>query len=279
MSHGAVAKWQTRRSAKPLIEGSNPSRTFPFRSRRGAIGAGTAHAEDLMFRRAQFLLPFLLLVLALASAPSGLGAAPDLPTPEQFAGHRIGADDKLVRWDRIVEYMTLVSQSSDRVRLRELGKSTNGAPSDSERWRVRSPDVLDFARQPSLHGDSAVEGFACPNDRSVTPCGDSPALASILVASASFLAQERRDQSTFQTGVELVQLDVSVLDEKRQPVRGLGVADFTVLENGVPRPIRAFTPSISRHPPAAKRRCGQIPSCRTSRQIKSPRKRGGWSSS
>ena len=63
----------------------------------------------------------------------------------------------------------------------------------------------------------------------------------ILVSSASFLAQERRDQSTFQAGVELVQLDVSVLDEKRQPVRGLGVADFTVLENGVPRPIRAFS--------------------------------------
>ena len=82
-----------------------------------------------MIRLAQkFLLPFLLLVVALASAPSGLGAVADLPTPEQFAGHRIGADDKLVRWDRIVEYMTLVSQSSDRVRLRELGKSTNGAP-------------------------------------------------------------------------------------------------------------------------------------------------------
>jgi hypothetical protein len=59
---------------------------------------------------------------AAAQAPASL------PTPEQFAGHRIGADNKLVRWDRIVDYMTLVSQSSDRVKLRELGKSTNGAP-------------------------------------------------------------------------------------------------------------------------------------------------------
>lgn len=55
------------------------------------------------------------------------GAA-SLPSPEQFAGHPIGADNKLVRWDRIVDYMTLVSRSSDRVRLRELGKSTNGEP-------------------------------------------------------------------------------------------------------------------------------------------------------
>jgi hypothetical protein len=57
-----------------------------------------------------------------APAPAGL------QTPEQFVGHRIGADNKLVRWDRIVEYMTLVSKTSDRVRLRELGKSTNGEP-------------------------------------------------------------------------------------------------------------------------------------------------------
>ena len=32
-----------------------------------------------------------------------------------------------------------------------------------------------------------------------------------------------------------------MLDDKRQPVRGLSAADFTVLENGVPRPVRAFT--------------------------------------
>jgi VWFA-related protein len=45
----------------------------------------------------------------------------------------------------------------------------------------------------------------------------------------------------FRAGVELIQLDVSVLNDKREPVRGLTLQDFTVLENGVPRPIRAFT--------------------------------------
>ena len=61
-------------------------------------------------------------------APLTIGATAGLPTPEQFAGHPIGADNKLVRWDRIVEYMKLAAQASDRVRLRELGKSTNGQP-------------------------------------------------------------------------------------------------------------------------------------------------------
>ena len=45
-----------------------------------------------------------------SQAPASLKTPTGLQTPEQFAGHRIGADNKLVRWDRIVEYMTLVSQ-------------------------------------------------------------------------------------------------------------------------------------------------------------------------
>ena len=38
-----------------------------------------------------------------------------------------------------------------------------------------------------------------------------------------------------------MRLDVSVLDKNRQPVRGLTQADFTVLEDGVPQSIAAFT--------------------------------------
>lgn len=59
---------------------------------------------------------------------------------------------------------------------------------------------------------------------------------------AALFAEAQQDRSQFRTGVELIQLDVAVLDDKRQPVRGLTQAEFTVLENGVTRPIRAFTP-------------------------------------
>jgi VWFA-related protein len=54
--------------------------------------------------------------------------------------------------------------------------------------------------------------------------------------------QAQQDLPRFRGGVELIQLDVTVLDGQRQPVRGLTASDFTVLENGVERPIRAFTP-------------------------------------
>jgi VWFA-related protein len=47
---------------------------------------------------------------------------------------------------------------------------------------------------------------------------------------------------TFRSGVALVQMDVTVLDEDRRPVTGLTAADFIVKEDGVERPIAAFTP-------------------------------------
>ncbi len=45
----------------------------------------------------------------------------------------------------------------------------------------------------------------------------------------------------FRGGTDLVQVDVSVLDNKRRPVSGLTASDFTILEDGKPRPIEAFT--------------------------------------
>jgi VWFA-related protein len=67
-------------------------------------------------------------------------------------------------------------------------------------------------------------------------------IALLGLSSAGPLAQGQTDRPQFRAGVELIQLDVAVLDAKRQPVRGLTAADFTVLEDGVARPIRAFTP-------------------------------------
>jgi VWFA-related protein len=45
---------------------------------------------------------------------------------------------------------------------------------------------------------------------------------------------------TFRTGVDVVQLDVSVLDKDHHPVRGLTADDFTVLDAGTPQKIVAF---------------------------------------
>ena len=49
-------------------------------------------------------------------------------TPEEYFGFRIGSDKKLVRWDKIVEYMQAVANGTDRVKFRDLGPTTNGNP-------------------------------------------------------------------------------------------------------------------------------------------------------
>src|SRR5215510_141820 len=51
-----------------------------------------------------------------------------IPTPQQFLGFRVGEDKKLARWEKIVEYMQIVANGSDRVRFTELGKTTNNNP-------------------------------------------------------------------------------------------------------------------------------------------------------
>jgi VWFA-related protein len=69
-------------------------------------------------------------------------------------------------------------------------------------------------------------------------------LGTVLTIGASLLglAAQVPDRPTprFNAGVDLVRLDVSVLDRHRVPVVGLTREDFTVIEDGQPRPIQSF---------------------------------------
>jgi hypothetical protein len=66
------------------------------------------------------IIVLLLSVTLLSSAT--------LQNPEQFAGFRMGTDRKLVRWEKIVEYMRLADAASPRIKTEELGKTSNGHP-------------------------------------------------------------------------------------------------------------------------------------------------------
>ncbi|HUS05806.1 MAG TPA: M14 metallopeptidase family protein [Bryobacteraceae bacterium] len=63
---------------------------------------------------------------ALAFAAATLLA--EVPVPEKHFGHRMGADRKLLDWDKVVGYFRSLEQSSDRLRLEELGKTVDGRP-------------------------------------------------------------------------------------------------------------------------------------------------------
>ena len=49
------------------------------------------------------------------------------------------------------------------------------------------------------------------------------------------------ERPQFRAGVEVVEVDVSVLDGKRRPVRGLTAADFTIVESGRQQEIVSFS--------------------------------------
>ena len=65
------------------------------------------------------LLLFLFSALLLSAAPV---------TPEAHFGHRMGADYKVLDWDKVVSYFAALEKSSDRLRVREYGKTSEGRP-------------------------------------------------------------------------------------------------------------------------------------------------------
>jgi len=67
----------------------------------------------------------IVLVAVFASFPT---FGQELLSPEKFLGHQVGAEKKLVRWDRILEYLELLSKGSDRILYQEVGRSTNDNP-------------------------------------------------------------------------------------------------------------------------------------------------------
>ena len=70
----------------------------------------------------------------IALPPQSIAAQADnpptaqIPSPEEFFGHQMGADRQLAHWDRLVEYYELIGEQSDRVQVVHMGPSTLGAP-------------------------------------------------------------------------------------------------------------------------------------------------------
>jgi hypothetical protein len=63
------------------------------------------------------MIAFVLLIL------SAMGA---VPTPESHFGHKIGVDNELLDWAKVVSYFEALSKSSDRIKFLDLGKTVEG---------------------------------------------------------------------------------------------------------------------------------------------------------
>ncbi len=52
----------------------------------------------------------------------------NVTNPEEFFGHKLGADRKIARWDKIVEYFNKLQEESPRIKVVNMGPSTEGHP-------------------------------------------------------------------------------------------------------------------------------------------------------
>src|SRR3954470_5264446 len=103
-----VYRLQLRRTAAGLVTGS------------GWLGCYDAAVPR---RRALSRSSILLAALVLAVArPSPA----QVPTPEQHFGFRMGADGRLAGADQIEKYFEAVAAKSDRVKILDVGQTTEG---------------------------------------------------------------------------------------------------------------------------------------------------------
>ena len=63
----------------------------------------------------------LFAVLAATLLCPATGEAQEIPSPEEFFGHQMGADRQLARWDRLVEYYDTLGVLSDRLIVEHVG--------------------------------------------------------------------------------------------------------------------------------------------------------------
>jgi hypothetical protein len=73
-------------------------------------------------------ITFHLVVCFVAAGSPAASQQTGVTTPEAFFGFQLGTDQKMARWDRIVEYYELLEKESDKITVTNMGSSTMGHP-------------------------------------------------------------------------------------------------------------------------------------------------------
>ncbi len=165
-------------------------------------------------RRRRHLIPVVLgVLLALASgrlAATQGAPATALPSPERFFGFQMGADRKLANWDKLHEYYQALAKASNKVRLVELGKTSDGRPYIA--LFISSPANL-----------TKLEQIKQLNARLADPRGLSEADARKLVADGKAVviqsfALHSSEVAAAQTAAEFVYDSLTRTDEEAQRI-------------------------------------------------------------
>ncbi len=71
---------------------------------------------------------FVILILIIIIFSTGLTSGETLLPPEKVFGFPMGSDRKLIDWNQISEYFFALDKGSDKIMVKELGKTTLGKP-------------------------------------------------------------------------------------------------------------------------------------------------------
>jgi len=78
--------------------------------------------------RFRHILCYSIIAMLLTCGFSVQLSAQTITPPDDFIGHGVGEDNKLARWETIVSYFNHIGERSDRVNVRDIGKTTEGRP-------------------------------------------------------------------------------------------------------------------------------------------------------
>ncbi len=116
--------------------------------------------------------PLLAALLVCASGASIFAQSPK--SPKQYFGFEMGADFKLVKWPQIVEYFKALAATSNKVKIVEAGKSSEGNPMIIA--IISSPENL-----------AKLDHYKQVSQRLANPRGLSPDEASRLIADGKLI--------------------------------------------------------------------------------------------
>jgi hypothetical protein len=147
-----------------------------------------------------------LLVSGASYAPAVLAQSAAVPSPEKFFGFQMGADRKLANWDRLHDYYQALAKVSNKMRVVELGKTSEGRPYIA--IFISSPANL-----------AKLDHYRAQNARLADPRGLSEADARKLVADAKAVviqsfALHSSEVAASQTAAEFVYDSISRTDEE-----------------------------------------------------------------
>lgn len=76
----------------------------------------------------QLLSMAVLTILMLSLGSPALNAQDKITSPEEFFGFQLGSERNIARWDKIVEYYSLLEEQCGKLKVMNMGPSTMGHP-------------------------------------------------------------------------------------------------------------------------------------------------------